>query len=237
MYVVWRYVRADVRCLYSSVAERQSCKLKVLGSIPSGGCCSRAILPARLDLRTGSCQPRSVGRPCVFLVARPSRLLASACQISNAAAVGGRMCGRGFFYAHGGSSMAGRRWRTPPSGEPWPWAFAVEHSLASCSPLFAPSNVGSASARLARPSLFPCGRRKVGLRCCPSAGRVSSIPTRGHREPRVSWCSERPAKRDGRAGWAGRGWASGRGSADFGRRRQGAISPHSPANSKRMTHP
>lgn len=24
-------------CLYSSVAERQSCKLKVLGSIPSGG--------------------------------------------------------------------------------------------------------------------------------------------------------------------------------------------------------
>ena len=25
------------RCLYSSVAERQSCKLKVLGSIPSGG--------------------------------------------------------------------------------------------------------------------------------------------------------------------------------------------------------
>ena len=24
--------------LYSSVAERQSCKLKVLGSIPSGGC-------------------------------------------------------------------------------------------------------------------------------------------------------------------------------------------------------
>ena len=25
-------------CLYSSVVERQSCKLKVLGSIPSGGC-------------------------------------------------------------------------------------------------------------------------------------------------------------------------------------------------------
>jgi hypothetical protein len=25
------------RCLYSSVVERQSCKLKVLGSIPSGG--------------------------------------------------------------------------------------------------------------------------------------------------------------------------------------------------------
>jgi hypothetical protein len=25
------------RCLYSSVAERQSCKLKVLGSVPSGG--------------------------------------------------------------------------------------------------------------------------------------------------------------------------------------------------------
>ena len=24
-------------CLYSSVVERQSCKLKVLGSIPSGG--------------------------------------------------------------------------------------------------------------------------------------------------------------------------------------------------------
>ena len=28
---------AGCRCLYSSVAERQSCKLKVLGSIPSGG--------------------------------------------------------------------------------------------------------------------------------------------------------------------------------------------------------
>ena len=27
----------DFRCLYSSVVERQSCKLKVLGSIPSGG--------------------------------------------------------------------------------------------------------------------------------------------------------------------------------------------------------
>jgi hypothetical protein len=28
--------RKDI-CLYSSVVERQSCKLKVLGSIPSGG--------------------------------------------------------------------------------------------------------------------------------------------------------------------------------------------------------
>ena len=28
----------DFRCLYSSVVERQSCKLKVLRSIPSGGC-------------------------------------------------------------------------------------------------------------------------------------------------------------------------------------------------------
>ena len=28
--------------LYSSVVERQSCKLKVLGSIPSGGCCAPA---------------------------------------------------------------------------------------------------------------------------------------------------------------------------------------------------
>ena len=27
-----------IQSLYSSVAERQSCKLKVLGSIPSGGC-------------------------------------------------------------------------------------------------------------------------------------------------------------------------------------------------------
>ena len=26
-----------INCLYSSVVERQSCKLKVLGSIPSGG--------------------------------------------------------------------------------------------------------------------------------------------------------------------------------------------------------
>ena len=31
--------------LYSSVAERQSCKLKVLGSIPSGGCCLRTRRP------------------------------------------------------------------------------------------------------------------------------------------------------------------------------------------------
>jgi hypothetical protein len=29
---------ANTTCLYSSVVERQSCKLKVLGSIPSGGC-------------------------------------------------------------------------------------------------------------------------------------------------------------------------------------------------------
>ena len=28
----------DINSLYSSVVERQSCKLKVLGSIPSGGC-------------------------------------------------------------------------------------------------------------------------------------------------------------------------------------------------------
>ena len=31
--------------LYSSVVERQSCKLKVMGSIPSGGCCEQR--PAR----------------------------------------------------------------------------------------------------------------------------------------------------------------------------------------------
>ena len=31
------------RCLYSSVAERQSCKLKVLGSIPSGGCAASTL--------------------------------------------------------------------------------------------------------------------------------------------------------------------------------------------------
>jgi hypothetical protein len=29
---------ASTTCLYSSVVERQSCKLKVPGSIPSGGC-------------------------------------------------------------------------------------------------------------------------------------------------------------------------------------------------------
>ena len=31
------YSSAAISCLYSSVAERQYCKLKVLGSIPSGG--------------------------------------------------------------------------------------------------------------------------------------------------------------------------------------------------------
>ena len=34
-----RIVELVDKCLYSSVAERQSCKLKVLGSIPSGGSC------------------------------------------------------------------------------------------------------------------------------------------------------------------------------------------------------
>jgi hypothetical protein len=40
-------VKLLVNCLYSSVAERQSCKLKVLGSILSGGfmCLSPAVLP------------------------------------------------------------------------------------------------------------------------------------------------------------------------------------------------
>ena len=33
----WIFVLQDVVSLYSSVVERQSCKLKVLGSIPSGG--------------------------------------------------------------------------------------------------------------------------------------------------------------------------------------------------------
>ena len=37
----WQALEAS---LYSSVAERQSCKLKVLGSIPSGGCCEAGLL-------------------------------------------------------------------------------------------------------------------------------------------------------------------------------------------------
>ena len=34
----WPHTLHRTKSLYSSVAERQSCKLKVLGSIPSGGC-------------------------------------------------------------------------------------------------------------------------------------------------------------------------------------------------------
>ena len=49
-----------VSCLYSSVAERQSCKLKVLGSIPSGGysgnscgeICQSALLTAHRRSRS-----------------------------------------------------------------------------------------------------------------------------------------------------------------------------------------
>ena len=37
------FVMQDVVSLYSSVVERQSCKLKVLGSIPSGGFLSSFI--------------------------------------------------------------------------------------------------------------------------------------------------------------------------------------------------
>ena len=37
-------------CLYSSVAERQSCKLKVLGSIPSGGLFEVLILSSSAAL-------------------------------------------------------------------------------------------------------------------------------------------------------------------------------------------
>ena len=39
-----------VQSLYSSVAERQSCNLKVLGSIPSGGACAQR--PARQTIET-----------------------------------------------------------------------------------------------------------------------------------------------------------------------------------------
>ena len=39
----WKYALS----LYSSVVERQSCKLKVLGSIPSGG-----LFPASLQFRS-----------------------------------------------------------------------------------------------------------------------------------------------------------------------------------------
>ena len=38
------YCGAALNCLYSSVAERQSCKLKVLGSIPSGGLSLTGVL-------------------------------------------------------------------------------------------------------------------------------------------------------------------------------------------------
>ena len=37
LFLGWIFVLQDVVSLYSSVVERQSCKLKVLGSIPSGG--------------------------------------------------------------------------------------------------------------------------------------------------------------------------------------------------------
>ena len=37
LFLEWIFVLQDVVSLYSSVVERQSCKLKVLGSIPSGG--------------------------------------------------------------------------------------------------------------------------------------------------------------------------------------------------------
>ena len=49
--------------LYSSVVERQSCKLKVLGSIPSGGCmhCTRKCVPALPKLRH-----RSVALPLSY---------------------------------------------------------------------------------------------------------------------------------------------------------------------------
>ena len=42
------------RCLYSSVAERQSCKLKVLGSIPSGGSGCLPFTPARWHWQSSS---------------------------------------------------------------------------------------------------------------------------------------------------------------------------------------
>ena len=40
------------RGLYSSVVERQSCKLKVLGSIPSGGL--SCVLPAEMWTAAGA---------------------------------------------------------------------------------------------------------------------------------------------------------------------------------------
>ena len=41
---VWTMVMHFTQGLYSSVAERQSCKLKVLGSIPSGGSLHHLVL-------------------------------------------------------------------------------------------------------------------------------------------------------------------------------------------------
>ena len=43
------------RCLYSSVAERQSCKLKVLGSIPSGDCAASALQVAMHSGTVNTC--------------------------------------------------------------------------------------------------------------------------------------------------------------------------------------
>ena len=42
-----RIVELVDKCLYSSVAERQSCKLKVLGSIPSGGLFQQCVLSCK----------------------------------------------------------------------------------------------------------------------------------------------------------------------------------------------
>jgi hypothetical protein len=58
--LVFRVIAAicEAHRLYSSVVERQSCKLKVLGSIPSGGC---YFAPAVLCSRVSYCWCRSCG--------------------------------------------------------------------------------------------------------------------------------------------------------------------------------
>ena len=70
---------AGCRCLYSSVAERQSCKLKVLGSIPSGGCGTSSLQVAMHGGTVNTCVSLEV--LIAFLKRRWSCPPASKCAV------------------------------------------------------------------------------------------------------------------------------------------------------------
>ena len=65
--------------LYSSVAERQSCKLKVLGSIPSGGCAASTLQVAMHGGTVNTCVSLAV--LIAFLKRRWSCPPASKCAV------------------------------------------------------------------------------------------------------------------------------------------------------------